>query len=281
MHGVAVHFVVYDLLPVLIPEAFEPGTQDVHANWLKAISEADGAICISRSVADELKQWVETQTPEASRRLKISWFHLGANLQSASSRHEITAVGSGAILRSIRSAPSFLMVGTIEPRKGHAQVLSAFEELWRAGQNVNLVIVGKQGWLVDSLAQYIHSHPESGKRLFWLSDASDSLLEELYNGSACLIAASKGEGFGLPLIEAAHHRLPIIARDIPVFREVAKEHAFYFSGADSQSLASSVGKWLELHDRNEHPQSAGLEHLSWNESAIELMRVLLGSNGAR
>ncbi|MCY1544121.1 Glycosyl transferases group 1 [compost metagenome] len=121
-----------------------------------------------------------------------------------------------------------------------------------------------------------------GKRLFWLSDASDTLLEELYNRSACLIAASKGEGFGLPLIEAAHHRLPIIARDLPVFREVAKDHAFYFSGAaDTQSLASSIEKWLELYDRNEHPQSIGLEHLSWSESAIELMTVLLGSSSAR
>lgn len=43
--------------------------------------------------------------------------------------------------------------------------------------------------------------------------------------STCLIAASFGEGFGLPLIEAAQHGLPIMARDIAVFREVAKEYA--------------------------------------------------------
>lgn len=281
MHGVAVHFVIYDLLPVLMPEAFEPGTQDVHANWLKAISEADGAVCISRSVADELKQWVETQVPEAARRLRIRWFHLGADLLSASSRQEVTDVGSEAVLQAIGRAPSFLMVGTIEPRKGHAQVLGAFEELWRAGQNVNLVIIGKQGWLVDNLIQRIHVHPESGKRLFWLADASDSLLEELYNRSTCLIAASKGEGFGLPLIEAAHHRLPIIARDLPVFREIANDHAFYFSGADAQSLASFVDKWLDLYDKSEHPQSVGLKHLSWGESATELIGVLLGSNIAK
>lgn len=281
MYGVAVHFVVYDLLPVLMPEAFEPGTQNVHADWLKAISESDGAVCISRSVADELKQWIEIHAPEAARRLRISWFHLGADLMSASSRQEITDVGSEVILQVIGTAPSFLMVGTIEPRKGHAQVLSAFEELWRAGHNVNLVIIGKQGWQVDNLIQRIHAHPESGKRLFWLADASDSLLEDFYSRSTCLIAASKGEGFGLPLIEAAHHGLPIIARDLPVFREVAGDNAFYFSGVEASSLVSSLIKWLDFYGKSEHPQSVGLKHLSWSESATELLGVLLGSKSAK
>lgn len=278
MHGVAVHFVVYDLLPILMPHAFEPGTQDVHTNWLKVISEADGAVCISRAVADELKQWVEAQAPEAARRFKIRWFHLGADALSASSGQEKASAGSEAVLQSIASAPSFLMVGTIEPRKGHAQVLSAFEELWRRGQNVNLVIVGKRGWLVDSLAEDIRMHSEFGKRLVWLEDVGDSLLEHLYNRSVCLIAASQGEGFGLPLIEAARHRLPIIARDIAVFREVAGDHAFYFSGTDPQNLALSLAQWLELYLRNEHPQSTGLEYQSWSESATELMTVLLDSS---
>ena len=46
--------------------------------------------------------------------------------------------------------------------------------------------------------------------------------------SDVLVAPSRGEGFGLPLIEAAQHKLPIFARDIPVFREVAGENAFFF-----------------------------------------------------
>ena len=281
MHGVEVYFIVYDLLPILMPHAFASGAQEMHTSWLKAVCEADGAICISRSVAEELKQWVDTHSPETTHRFRIAWFHLGADLASGRHRRIVSTNGQNAVLSAISRAPSFLMVGTIEARKGHAQVLSAFEELWRAGQSVNLVIVGKPGWLVDSLIEHIRVHPESGKRLFWLADASDSLLEELYNRSTCLIAGSTGEGFGLPLIEAAHHSLPIIARNLPVFREVAKDRAYYFSGDDPQSLASHVTKWLELYDRNEHPQSAGLEHLSWSESAMELMRALLDSNSAR
>jgi glycosyltransferase involved in cell wall biosynthesis len=49
-----------------------------------------------------------------------------------------------------------------------------------------------------------------------------------------------GEGFGVPLIEGARKKLPIIAREIPVFREAVGDSAFYFDGASSEALASPI-----------------------------------------
>ncbi len=62
----------------------------------------------------------------------------------------------------------------------------------------------------------------------------------MYDAAQCLLAASEAEGFGLPLIEAAQHGLPVMARDIPVFREVAGDHAFYFDGTDPEHLADAI-----------------------------------------
>lgn len=107
-------------------------------------------------------------------------------------------------------------------------MVTAFESLWSAGEDVSLVLVGKLGWAEDALAERIRDNPRCGERLFWLEGTSDSELEAVYRSSDCLIAASEGEGFGLPLIEAAQHGKPIIARDIPVFGEVAGDHAYYF-----------------------------------------------------
>lgn len=90
--------------------------------------------------------------------------------------------------------------------------------------------------MVDLLVQRLCSHPELGKRLFWLNGISDDYLESVYAVCACLIAASYGEGFGLPLIEAAQHELPVIARDIPAFREVAGEYAFFLVGKSRMIL---------------------------------------------
>ena len=141
--------------------------------------------------------------------------------------------------------------------------------------DANLVIVGRNGWTMDRLAETLHHHPEKGKRLFWLEGISDEYLEKVYAASTCLIAASEGEGFGLPLIEAAQHKLPIIARDIPVFHEVAGEHVFYFSGKEPGDLAKAVREWLALYQSGRHPKSEGMPWLTWKQSARQMMDIIL------
>ncbi len=77
-------------------------------------------------------------------------------------------------------------------------------------------------------------------------------------------------GFGLPLIEAAQHGLPILARDIPVFREVAGEHAAYFKAETPNELAVAIKSWLADCQKNTHPKSSGMNYLTWKESAESL-----------
>ena len=137
------------------------------------------------------------------------------------------------------------------------------------------MIVGRPGWLVEELLEKLRHHPELGSLLFWLEDVSDADLERIYGACSCLIAASEGEGFGLPLIEAAQHRLPILARDIPVFREIAGEHASYFNGRTPEALAEAVIEWLKLRAQNRHPRSEGMPWVTWAQSADRLKAILL------
>ena len=120
------------------------------------------------------------------------------------------------------------------------------------------------------------NHKELGQRLFWLEGISDEYLEKIYDACTCLIMASEGEGFGLPLIEAAQHKLPIIARDIPVFSEVAGKHAFYFSGLQPEALAKAIKEWFELYKEGRHPKSDNMPWLTWKESTKNLVDILLG-----
>lgn len=275
--GVRVEFVVYDLLPVLLSHRFFDGAKELHERWLKAISESDGVLSISNAVADEFTAWAATNVPERiAAGLKVGVFHLGADIASSGPSAGIPAEGAST-LALIAKAPSFLMVGTIEPRKGHEQALSAFEQLWRDGADVNLVIVGKAGWMVEALVERLRQHPQRGRRLFWLEGISDEYLGRLYDTCACLLLASEGEGFGLPLIEAATHKLPIMARNLPVFREVATDHAFYFDGATSDALAAAVERWLILFQKKEHPRSETMPHLTWRQSAEQFKAALLGA----
>ena len=274
--NIPIYFVVFDLLPILRPEMFPQDASAQFRGWLDALCEfATGLVCISRSVADELLAWLEAEQPARLRPLKIGYFHLGADISESVSTKGFPA-GADVVLSAMRARPSVIMVGTIEPRKGHAQALAAFERLWAGGFQGNLVVVGHQGWHVESLTERMCNHPERGKRFFWLPDASDEMLSQVYSSATALLAASVGEGFGLPLIEAARHRVAIIARDIPVFREVAGEHAFYFKGESADSLASSLREWFDLHSRGLAPSPEGLKWLSWKESAQQLMEVALG-----
>jgi glycosyltransferase involved in cell wall biosynthesis len=216
----------------------------------------------------------------------VDFAHLGADI-AVSARSVGLPENAQEVLKNLQSRPSFLMIGTIEPRKGHLQTITAFEQLWNEGHEINLVIVGKEGWkplpdaqrrTIPKIVATLRHHKELGQRLFWLEGISDEYLEKVYAASTCLLMASEGEGFGLPLIEAAQHKLPILARDIPVFREVAGEHAFYFSGLEPEALAKAVKEWLELYKNGRHPKSDAMPWLTWRESTKNLVNILLGRN---
>ncbi|MBP1475463.1 glycosyltransferase family 4 protein [Frateuria sp. MAH-13] len=272
--GIRQHFIVYDLLPLFRPDCFEPHLLPLFRSWYEAVAEvADSVICISKAVADEFESWLHQARPARQRPLGVGWFHLGADLAPANAG-QISDAEPPARLPELGDRPTFLMVGTVEPRKGHAQALAACELLWNEGVEVNLLVIGKPGWLVDDLLQRMAEHPQHGKRLFWFQKASDDLLLAAYRRASALIMASEGEGFGLPLIEGAHHGLPLIARDLPVFREIAAEHAHYFSGYDAEDLGGALRAWLELDARDRAPQSSGMRWNTWKDATAQLVDVL-------
>ena len=273
--GVSVYFVVYDLLLVHRPDWAPAEASIAINNWLKSVAQvATGLICISEAVANEVRTWLVQHPPSRHAGPLVSSFHLGADVESSSPTKGLPE-NAAHILQVLNKRPSFLTVGTLEPRKGHAQMLAAFEQLWAEGVDVNLVFIGKKGWMMEPLVNKLQRHAEMGKRLIWLDGISDEYLEKVYAAADCLIAGSEGEGFGLPLIEAARHKLPIIARDLPVFREVAGAHAHYFSGLEPESLASAVLAWRTLQDKGLVPDSAHIPFLTWSESARQLLPQIM------
>jgi len=279
--GVSLNFCVYDLLPIRMPHFF-PAEAGNFAQWLDTVVQvADSALCISNAVAQDLRDWIAELKPSRLTALKVDYFHLGADIESS-----IPTRGIGgqvrATLDALRDQTSFLMVGTIEPRKGHSQTFEAFATAWQSGHDLHLVIVGKQGWdgqvtdrrTVSAMVEQWRAHPEWGKRLHWLPSVTDEELNAVYRACDCLIAASEGEGFGLPLIEAAQHKTSIIARDIAVFREVAGASALYFSGLEPVDVVRAVKRWLVLHERGEAPTSTSMRWLTWQQSVTMLLKKL-------
>jgi len=271
--GVDVYFQVFDILPISHPQWFLSATKDNHTEWAEVVANSCGALCISEAVAGEFRLWMKHLDSHLLSPDAVRSFHLGADIDTSSPSFGLPD-NSSEVLESLAVIPSFLLVGTLEPRKGHLQTLAAFEQLWQRGVNVNLVIVGKEGWFSDGLVKRLRNHAERNQRLFWLEGISDEYLGLVYVQCQCLIAASEGEGFGLPLIEAAQHELAIIARDIPVFREVAGEFATYFNGMSADALSTAVEDWLKLDAQGLAPSSKGMPWLTWRQSTENLIHLL-------
>ena len=172
------------------------------------------------------------------------------------------------------------MVGTIEPRKCHELALDAMEILWTRGSDICLVLVGKKGWLVDKLWRRINQHPLLSKKLYLFEAASDSELSYLYQNAKGLLMLSRGEGFGLPLIEAAKFGTPILCSDLPVFREVCGDNAYYANTFNPKELSLLITSWIvrtAAEKTKNIVDSSKISYLSWSQSADNLLNVILGA----
>jgi len=278
--GVKLAFVVYDILPMLNPEWFSKKAVINHGRWLRFVSRnADGLVCISHAVAaDMARQLVGIGRTEAPQ---ITTIRLGADIPGSEPSRGLSDEAA-ALVQAMKIRPAVIMVGTIEPRKGYDLAIDAFEHLWASDMSpphsqseprAMLVVVGRPGWKTDALQQRLRRHPQAGRLLHWFEDASDELLESLYPASAGLLFASRGEGFGLPLIEAARHGRPILARDLPVLREIAPSWTRFFAGEDPSVLAAEVARWLEKPFENGRPAAAEA-FVSWAECATDMRAAI-------
>ncbi len=269
--GVNINFVVFDIIPILHPYWWDAHVSVVHEQWLKTVLRySNNVACISESVANDVRNYHSSSKLFQSNTVKVKSFHLGADIENS---HPSSGMPKNAAIcqKKMSEQSTFLMVGTIEPRKGYQEALDAFNLLWSQGKELNLVVVGKKGWMMDNFLIQVEGHKKLNKSLFYFDNASDEFLEELYKKSTCLIAASEAEGFGLPLIEAAKYHLPVIARDIPVFKEVASDYASFFT---ANSLAETISHWLRHRKADKHPKYENMKIWTWKQSARELATII-------
>ena len=240
-NGATVHFIVYDLLPLERPEWFTHPRTKHFQKWMRLLTdEADQAICISDHVATQLRAKLDQRAvPQVSR------IHLGSDMSATRPSLGVSEEVTSTVER-MGGRPSILMVGTLEPRKGYDVALRAFEYLWQTVPDSapDLIIVGKGGWKTSLLQNEILGHPEFGRRLRWLDCVSDEGLTLLYKAARGLLVASLAEGFGLPLLEAASHGRPVLARDLAVFREHNLPNVMYFDQDSPAALASRLTELL-------------------------------------
>lgn len=280
--GLRVVFTIYDLLPLQFPKYVPKASRMGFVDWLRGVmAVADTVICISKSVAKDLIEYLSKNNNIRLRDLKIEVCYLGSdfNIQGRTQKNNIFTNRIKYQNEDIKEA--ILMVGSLDPRKAQLQAIKALDILWGNGFTSNLMIVGKVGALGRRVETAILSSRWLNNKLFWVNNATDDDLAYLYGSCGCLLAASQCEGFGLPLVEAVKFGLPVLARDIPVFRELMGDSVLYFKGNSPQDIIDILVRWhhskekLGMLDVSKH----GI--LSWASSVERLKSVILDDSNAK
>jgi len=260
--------IIHDLFPIQYPQLFESASgRDVFKLWHEMIIQnCDQIVCDSRTTIIAVLKYLSNNN--RSIVTELFYFHLGATISNENKKKEVREY-----IKNIFdfNGKIFLMVGTVEPRKGHDIVVKAIEKILAQRKNVKLLIIGHDGWKNDTFLLHLKRSKYYNDKVIWINDATDDEVIYSYIYSDCLIAASQDEGFGLPLIEAAHFGLPIICSDIPIFHEVAGGNVTYFPVMDTEALVQTLISWLK---EEKHPDSNKIKIYTWAESAQEILNIM-------
>ncbi|MGH3768255.1 MAG: MSMEG_0565 family glycosyltransferase [Pseudonocardiaceae bacterium] len=187
----------------------------------------------------------------------------------------------------------FLAVGGVEPRKGSVYLFRALGQLRRQLDTpVVLAVVG--GHSFQDYAAYRDAALESlprlglalGRDVVLLGTVDDEELAGWYQAADALAFPSVKEGWGLAVLEAMSQDLPVIATDLPVFREYLTDHvdALLPTVADAASLAAAMHELVTdplLQDRLRAGGRALLPRFTWEASARRHLEVYSDVRAAR
>ena len=137
-----------------------------------------------------------------------------------------------------------LMVSTIEPRKNHLALLSAWERLRERFAGLGLIVVGSLGWHHRAIVKKFVPWLERGE-LFMLEDVPSPELRLLYKHALATVCPSFAEGFDLTGVEAMRSGGVVVASDITVHREVYANAARYFNPYSAEELSRVIGDVID------------------------------------
>jgi glycosyltransferase involved in cell wall biosynthesis len=221
-------YLVHDLIPITHPRFCRAGEARKHSERMRTVLlTASGVIGNSQATLDDLVRFAGVQGLKMPPAL-AAW--LGMDPLPVPTRP------------SPSDRPSFVVLGTIEGRKNHQVLLNIWSRLVaRLGREApKLLIIGQRGWEAESVFHRLDGHEKLGGHLVELSHCSDQELADHFASARAVLFPSFAEGYGLPLVEALGMGVPVIASDLPVFREIAGQVPVYLSPLDDQAWEQAI-----------------------------------------
>jgi glycosyltransferase involved in cell wall biosynthesis len=178
----------------------------------------------------------------------------------------------------------FMYVGNAYPHKNLEKLIEAFIAFKKESKDeVKLILVGKDDYFYKRLRDRIEK--EKLENIIIKHNVSDEELFTLYTHALAFVSPSLMEGFGLPPLEAMSASCSVLVSDIPSFREVCQESAFYFDPSSKESLKQQLQFVYNLdHKKKEAHIQNGLNRVkefSWKRMAEQTLKVYESSISLR
>ena len=183
-----------------------------------------------------------------------------------------------------QDVPYIFFLGTIEPRKGLDTLLEAFEELAKSDTTTELWLAGQNGWGLAEFETQLARHPAAA-RIRRLGFVDDDVVPALLRQARVVAYPSRGEGFGLPVLEAMACGATVVTSLNTVMAETAGDVATLVEAGDASALAGALSQMLDLSPNDRVTRGlkarARAEHFTWRTTMAEHVKAYELALGGR
>jgi glycosyltransferase involved in cell wall biosynthesis len=251
---------VHDAVPWSHPDTLTPRGVRWHRRMIeRAARVADAIVVPTAAVAEDLTHHV---------RLRAAPVVVPEGVSAA--LHPPPDAAARAERLGLPEGDFLVTLATLEPRKGLDVLLRALA--LRAAPAVPLLVVGQPGWGGVEVAGSAE-HLGIASRVRLLGRLADQDLAVVLDRAAVLVAPSRAEGFGLPVLEAMAAGLPVVSSDAPALVEVGGGATVPVPVGDSEALADALAEVLGSADLRARLAAEGRRRaasFSWTAAAQRL-----------
>jgi len=268
---------VHDVFHLAFSHLYNP-IEGFYAKFLikNACVRSDLIITVSNFSKSEIIKYLDIE----EKKIKVIYNGVNHRLFKIYSKNELEE-----FKRNLNLPERFLLyVGNVKPHKNLRSLIFAFESLMEKEKDLYLIIVGrKEGFIKgdELLEEKLYKREKLREKIIFTGYIEKKNLPLIYNLATLFVFPSLYEGFGLPPLEAMACGCPVIASNIPPFREVLKDAAFYVDPYDVESIKEGILIVLNDSKLREYLAAKGLDlvkNYSWEKSAqehIEIIKQLL------
>lgn len=261
---------VFDLSYIHFPELFKESDSYKLKNWTKySVEKAARMLTISEaSKADIIEQYNVD-----SNKVVVAYPGIRMKVKKQGSRVK-------SILKRYGIEEDYILyVGTLQPRKNLVRLIEAFKLAMEQRNNgtMNLVIVGKKGWMYEEIFAKVKELNLEQKVIF-TDFVPDEELQALYSRAKCLVLVSLYEGFGLPVVEAMAYGVPVVVSNTSSLPEIVGGVGIMVNPDQTEDIANGIlevlgmseSEYKEISDRCKRQA----RKFSWEKTARETLKVL-------